>query len=640
MNTVLLPALVFLGVAVGASLVWLVGRGRMHAAVEAALARADASSQGELGQLRERVRAAEELKRADQTTNEELQRQVERLRNALDAERDETAKLTERASRVPVLEQDVLRFSAELRTLGADILRISSDASQKGQAVVSLSQQVSELEAVSLDLSGKLDQATEALAGVNERRAALEEQAGRIPGLERDLTTATAEADRLGEQLAGLRETAAAETARLVAEREAHALARGELALEKSARAAADAEVGRLNGDLAELRTKLDAERESGTEKLVLLMNAKEALTDQFKTLATDILEEKSKRFAEQNQATIGQLLDPLRTQLTEFKGKVEEVYVREGQERFALGEQVKQLVTLNRTLSQDAQNLTDALKGNAQVQGAWGEWVLEEMLTSSGLMKGEHYVLQDSKTRDDGTRARPDALINLPGGRQLVVDSKVSLVAYEQYSSGKSDEDRTAGLRGHLDSMKRHITGLSGREYQKLYPTMDFVMMFVPLEPAFMLAAVNDKQLFTQAWEKNVLLVSPSTLLFVLRTVAYLWRQEDQNRNAQAIAERGSLLYDKLCEFMKDLEVVGQKLDQAKDAYGDAAKKLHTGRGNLVSQAEKLTSLGVKGSKKMPPAFVQLSGPEAGIAGELASRAAQNTPHDPDAAAPPQPSA
>jgi DNA recombination protein RmuC len=411
----------------------------------------------------------------------------------------------------------------------------------------------------------------------------------------------------------------------------ASALVRAELDAEKQARSSAESEVARLNTTLAELRITIENERRSAEEKLALLDEAKQKLSSEFQLLANRIFEDKSSKLSDQNKTALGELLDPLRTQLREFKGKVEEVYVQEGKDRSALSEQVKQLLTLNQSLSQDAQNLTDALKGNAQVRGAWGEWVLEEMLTSSGLMKDEHYVLQDSKTREDGTRARPDALINMPGGRQLVVDAKVSLVAYDQYTSAKGDEERALALRGHLDSMKKHITGLSDREYQKLYPTMDFVMMFVPIEPAFMVAAANEKQLFSQAWEKNVLLVSPSTLLFVLRTVAYLWRQEDQNRNAQAIADRGSKLYDKFCDFLKDLETLGQRLDQAHSAFRDARSKLHDGNGNLISQAKKLNDLGVKGSKKIPPALLQLADPEAEVMSDLASLAASNTPRETD---------
>ncbi|HEY8048830.1 MAG TPA: DNA recombination protein RmuC [Ramlibacter sp.] len=408
--------------------------------------------------------------------------------------------------------------------------------------------------------------------------------------------------------------------------------ARRQLESERRAREAAESDAAGLRTAQAQLDATLQGERKSAQEKLALLQEAEDKLANQFKVLANQILEEKSQKFADQNKTALGDLLEPLRRQLGEFKGKVEEVYVQEGKDRTALAEQVRQLMSLNKTLSQDAQNLTDALKGNAQVQGAWGEWVMEELLSSSGLMKDEHYLLQDSKRRDDGSRGRPDALINLPGGRQLVVDSKVSLVAYEQYTSAAGDDERAAALKAHLDSMKRHVGGLSDREYQKLYPTMDFVMMFIPIEPAFMLAAANDRQLFSHAWERNVLLVSPSTLLFVLRTVAYLWRQEDQNRNAQKIAERGAILFDKFCEFVKDLEALGQRLDQAQSAYGEARRKLETGRGNLISQAEKLTSLGVKGSKKIPAAFVQSAEPAAEVAEHLASLAASNTPRDTDA--------
>lgn len=407
--------------------------------------------------------------------------------------------------------------------------------------------------------------------------------------------------------------------------------ARLQLDAERRARATTEAEAAHLRTANAELNVTLGNERQSAQEKLALLQAAEEKLSNQFKLLANQILEEKSQKFADQNKTALSALLEPLRNQLSEFKGKVEEVYVKEGQERFALAEQVKQLMSLNNTLSQDAQNLTDALKGNAQVQGAWGEWVMEELLSSSGLMKDEHYFLQDSKQREDGSRARPDALIHMPGGRQLVLDSKVSLVAYEQFASAKTDDEQRVALRAHLDSMKKHIAGLSDREYQKLYPTLDFVVMFIPIEPAFMLAAANDRNLFSQAYEKNVLLVSPSTLLFVLRTVAYLWRQEDQSRNAKKIAERGTLLYDKFCDFLKDLETLGQKLKQAQTAYDEAEKKLTKGTGNLVGQAQKLASLGVKGTKKMPTGFIDGAEDETEVAEQLAALAASNTPREPE---------
>jgi DNA recombination protein RmuC len=408
-------------------------------------------------------------------------------------------------------------------------------------------------------------------------------------------------------------------------EQAAHVQVRQEL---DSARQLLDA----ARDDVARLDERAKGERKAADERLAFLQQAQDTLSNQFKVLANQIFDDKSQKFADQNKTALGALLEPLRVQLSDFKGKVEEVYVQEGKDRSALAEQVRQLLTLNQALSQDAQNLTDALKGNAQVQGAWGEWVLEQMLTASGLVKDVHYTLQDTQKRDDGSRARPDSLIELPGGRRLVIDSKVSLVAYEQYANAKDDAVRASALRAHLESVKRHVTGLSAREYQKLYPTLDFVVMFIPVEPAFLLAA-TDKKLFTDALEQNVLVVSPSTLLFVLRTVAYIWRQESQNRNSQEIARRGALLYEKFCDFAKDLETVGDRLNQAQLAYDGAANKLSKGNGNLVSQAQKLESLGVKAAKKIPAAFVDGADTDPGVVAQLASLAASNTPRDPDSA-------
>jgi DNA recombination protein RmuC len=361
------------------------------------------------------------------------------------------------------------------------------------------------------------------------------------------------------------------------------------------------------HGELAQARTRADAERASAQEKLQLLTEAKTALSDQFKTLATEILEEKSKRFAEQNQQNLGTLLDPLRTQLSEFKGKVEEVYVKEGQERFALTEQVKQLMELNKTLSRDATNLTNALKGSAKTQGNWGELILERVLEASGLEKGRVYHVQVSQRDAEGNLQQPDVVIDLPQERKLVVDAKVSLVAYDRYASAGTDEERAPAVRAHLDSVRAHIKGLSSKNYQALYgvKSLDMVVMFVPIEPAFMLAVTSDESLFMEAWQKNVLLVSPSTLLFVVRTIAHLWRQEAQTRNAQDIAKRGAELFDKLSAFVGDLQKVGAKLKDAQSAYDDAEKRLSTGKGNVIRQAQMLKELGVKSTKALPNALV-----------------------------------
>ena len=362
--------------------------------------------------------------------------------------------------------------------------------------------------------------------------------------------------------------------------------------------------------ELGELKTALDAERDAGADKLRVLQDAKVALSDQFKTLANDILEEKSKRFAEQNQQNLGTLLDPLRTQLSEFKGKVEEVYVQEGKDRSALSEQVKQLMELNQTLSRDANNLTKALKGSAKTQGNWGELILERVLEASGLRKGHEYHVQDSQRTDDGKLLQPDVVLHLPEERRLVVDAKVSLVAYDRYIGAETDDERAAAVRLHLESVRTHVRGLSVKRYQDLYglKSLDMVVMFVPIEPAFMLAVTHDDALFMDAWQRNVLLVSPSTLLFVVRTIANLWRQEAQSRNAQDIARRGAELYDKLAAFVADLQKVGVKLKDAQAAYDEAEKKLSAGKGNVIRQAEMLKSLGLKTAKALPPALVEAS--------------------------------
>ena len=370
----------------------------------------------------------------------------------------------------------------------------------------------------------------------------------------------------------------------------------------------AEQQLGILNAQIAALNTQLTQERSQNAEKITLLQSAREELTSQFKNLANEILEEKSKRFSEQNQQSLGQLLEPLKSRLQEFQGKVEQVYVQEGKDRSALAEQVRQLMELNRTVSQEANNLTRALKGSNKTQGNWGELILERVLETAGLRKGEEFDVQESHTTGDGKRLQPDVVLHLPEDRHLVIDAKATLVAYEDYANAEDDKHRDAALKRHLDAVRAHIKGLSDKNYQDLYglKSLDFVLMFIPIEPAFMLAVTHDRELFMDAWNKNVLLVSPSTLLFVVRTVASLWRQEAQNRNAQDIAKRGAELYDKLAGFVEDMESLGNRLAQAQKDYDGAIGKLSTGRGNLIRQAEMLKKLGVKPNKALPTAVVE----------------------------------
>ncbi len=363
----------------------------------------------------------------------------------------------------------------------------------------------------------------------------------------------------------------------------------------------------RLSNQVTELTTSLNAEREKASENLAVLNNAREELSNQFKVLANEILEDKTKRFTEQNQTNISQLLEPLKVKITEFQGQVQEVYVQEGKDRSALTEQVKQLMLLNNQLSKDAHNLTSALKGQTKTQGNWGELILERVLEASGLRKGHEYDVQESHTRADGTRAQPDVVVHLPEDKHLIIDAKVSLNAYEEYANSETDHQRDAAMKRHLESVRSHIKDLSEKNYQQLYglKSLDFVLMFIPIEPAFMLAISHDSDLWQDAWRRNVLLVSPSTLLFVVRTVAHLWRQEQQNRNAQEIANRGAELYDKLAGFVEDLEGLGVKLQQAQKAYDGAYNKFAGGRGNVIRQAEMLKELGVKPTKQLPQKIV-----------------------------------
>lgn len=347
---------------------------------------------------------------------------------------------------------------------------------------------------------------------------------------------------------------------------------------------------------------QLDAERAQSEGKLKLL-------TEQFQNLANAILEEKSKRFTEQNQTNMGQLLSPLKEQLIGFQKKIEDVYVAETKDRTALAEQVRQLAGLNQALSQDAKNLTNALKGSNKLQGNWGELILQRVLESSGLRLGEEYDVQESHTREDGSRSQPDVTIHLPGDRHLVVDAKVSLNAFVDCVAAEDEGLRQAAIKRHLDSVRAHIKGLSGKNYQTLYGlrSLDSVLMFIPIEPAFTLAIAHDRELFMDAWEKNIILASPSTLMYLVGTIAHLWRQDAQSKNATDIAKRGAELYDKLAAFVADLELVGNRIKQAQDSFEDARNKLARGRGNVIRQAEMLRELGVKATKSMPMTFIDL---------------------------------
>jgi len=353
---------------------------------------------------------------------------------------------------------------------------------------------------------------------------------------------------------------------------------------------------------VAELDARLQADRKASDEKLQLLTDARDQLRQEFQNLANQIFDEKSRRFSESSRKEMGMMLTPLKDQLGEFKRRVEDVYDREAKDRRALHAEISQLKQLNQQMSQDAINLTQALKGESKTQGNWGEIILERVLEESGLRKGHEYEVQVS-LREQEQRYQPDVIVHLPDGKDIIVDSKVSLTAYEAYCSTELASERQQHLRAHTLSLRNHIRGLGDKAYQKLegVRSLDFVLMFVPVEGAFLLALEHDPQLFRFGFERNIMLVSPATLLVTLRTIQNIWRYEHQSQNAQEIARRGAELYDKFVGFVESLDDVGKHLTRAQQAYDVAYNRMSTGRGNLVQQAVELNNLGVSGKKELP---------------------------------------
>ncbi len=328
--------------------------------------------------------------------------------------------------------------------------------------------------------------------------------------------------------------------------------------------------------------------------------------TNEFKLLADQVLEDKSKRFTELNQTNMERLLKPLGENLTQFQRKVEEVYDKESKERFSLGKEVEKLVGLNQRISEEAQNLTNALKGQVKQQGNWGEMILESILEKSGLVKGREYFVQESIKNEDGKRFQPDVIIEYPDKRRVVIDSKVSLVAYERYSTSNNTAEQEKALAEHLRSIRAHIEILSSKRYQELVGSLDFVSMFLPIEPAYMLAMQADPEIWNYAYSKGVLLLSPTNLIAALRLIHNLWQREYQNRHALEIAERGGQLYDKFVNFTENMLAIGENISKTHKAYESAMGQLTEGKGNLVAQAQKLKDLGAKAKKSLPESLME----------------------------------
>jgi len=365
-----------------------------------------------------------------------------------------------------------------------------------------------------------------------------------------------------------------------------------------------------LKENIAVLETKLTEERKMTNEKLKLLQESKEKLSEAFKNLANEIFEDKSKKFKEENKSSIDALLKPLGENITNFRKKVEETHEKGIKERASLKEAISGLRELNEKLGKEAHNLTTALKGDVKKQGNWGELILERILEASGLQKGIEYTVQESITDEEGHRKQPDVIINLPEKKHVIVDAKVSLNAYERYTSTEDKEARKKYLKEHISSLKKHIKELADKHYQdlKTLQTPDFVFMFVPIESASALAIQSETDIFFEANKSKVVIVTPSTLLAGLKMISYLWDQEKQNKNAAEIARQSGELYNKFVNFVTDLEGIGKRLDQANESYTGAMNKLKTGRGNLIITTEKIKKLGARTNKQIPEEMLELN--------------------------------
>ncbi len=342
-------------------------------------------------------------------------------------------------------------------------------------------------------------------------------------------------------------------------------------------------------------------------EKEAFYREQKKTNEAEFKQLAHDIMSRQGQQLAKENERQLGSLLTPLGSQIKKFQESVDKSYQEEARERFSLVKEIKGLQQLNQKISDDAVSLTHALKGQNKLQGGWGEVILERILERSGLEKGREYDVQTSYQSEEGRRLQPDVVIHLPEGKQVVVDSKMVLVSYLAYMEAETDEDRNRALKQHLDAVRRHMKDLSGKSYQDLpgITSLDFVLLFIPIEAAFGLALQGDNGLFSEAFEHNIIIVGPSNLLATLRTIQNIWRNEKQSQNAIEIARQAGAMYDKFSGFVQDMDDIGTKLEAVNRSHDTALKKLTTGRGNLVSRAEKLKLMGAKTSKALPTEYL-----------------------------------
>lgn len=374
-----------------------------------------------------------------------------------------------------------------------------------------------------------------------------------------------------------------------------------------------DEHLTRLEKNNTELQTRLEQERKNFAEQLVLLQNAKADLTKEFENLANKIFDNKQQQFSVNSKTLLDGTLDPLRLQINEFRKKVEDVYEKENAERNKLAGQVLELQKQAQKIGEDAVNLAQALKGNTKAQGNWGEVVLERLLEESGLQKGREYDTQVNFTGNDGSRLMPDVVVHLPENKDIVIDAKCSLVDYEKYCSSDDEQERKQHLAGHISSLRNHIKGLSIKDYEKIegIKALDFVFIFIPIEAAFMLALQHEPALYREAYDRHIVLVSPTTLLATLRTVENIWRYEKQNKNAERIASDAGALHDQFVLLLESLDAIGNAIHKTQEAYTKARERLQTGRGNLVKRVDDIRRLGAKTKRAIPTTLLEEAGAE-----------------------------
>lgn len=372
-----------------------------------------------------------------------------------------------------------------------------------------------------------------------------------------------------------------------------------------------EAEMIRLTRELAVATTNHKNLKEKLEEQKTDISNLQDRFRIEFKNLANEILEEKSKKFTEQNRSNLDQLLKPLGEKIRDFEKKIGDAYDKEAQQRFSLKEEVKRLAELNKKIAEDAENLTRALKGDSKSQGNWGEMILESILERSGLVKDREYIVQPSFQGDDGRRMQPDVVVTYPGNRSVIIDAKVSLTAYERLVDAPGPELREKYLKEHLNSIRNHITELSNKNYLDIYQvqSLDFIMMFLPVEPAYLVAIKEDPEIWNYAYDRRILLISPTNLLAALKMIASLWRQEHQNKNALEIARQSGDLLDKFYALLSDLNDLGNRLKLTQKSYDDAINKLSEGKGNLIRRAQRIEELGAKTKKKLPDNYESRAG-------------------------------